>query len=77
MTSATANKSPKCRKAIIVGMIHLTNGRRKAFRSTILYFAARAYYGVRGEILVAYCSVWSAREEEPVQPQVASVAVAA
>lgn len=40
----------------IVGVIHLKNGTQRTFTDYIRYFAARAYYQLRGEVLLAICS---------------------
>ena len=40
----------------IVGVIHLKSGGQRTFTDYIRYFAARAYYQLRGECLLAVCS---------------------
>lgn len=42
----------------IVGVIHLTNGTQRTFTDYIRYFAARAFYELRGEVrLAVHCAM--------------------
>jgi len=50
----------KIHKATVVGMIYLTSGKRKAFLDYVSYFAARAFYSLRGLVKLAVHSQWKA-----------------
>lgn len=54
--TTTAPTTPKVKT--LVGVITLKSGERLEFTDYISYFAARAFYSIRGAILLAVHSTW-------------------